>query len=140
MKRHTQVSWEAQQECQSTRQLEVRQFSRGRSEQLDNPGTLSKMKRRSGLTVYLPCRLAAGDEDGRVVVWDVHSTAAVAGLEDPWLAAQGRRLDVGSKAGGVQALAWVGSNPYLLAVAVSGLFLIWDPKGGSSLPDLSMRC
>ncbi|KAK9845287.1 hypothetical protein WJX81_002462 [Elliptochloris bilobata] len=76
-------------------------------------------------------RLASGDSEGRVVVWDVAAAAAIAALEDPAGVAPGA---AGSRAGGpgrggaVRGLAWVLAGPAALAVALSsGHFLIWDP-------------
>ena len=61
-------------------------------------------------------------------MWDARRSTAVCVLDDTWQAATGRRAEAG-KANGVRALAWVMSGPCLLAVALSGLFVVWDPRG-----------
>jgi WD40 repeat protein len=71
-------------------------------------------------------RIASGDAEGRVVCWDVQSGQAVSGLDDPWQAATGKS---NPRIGGVRALAWVMSDPCLLAVALSNMLIIWDPRG-----------
>ena len=58
--------------------------------------------------------------------WDVRSGQAVSGLDDPWQAATGRS---NPRPGGVRALAWVMSEPCLLAVALTHILIIWDPRG-----------
>jgi len=60
------------------------------------------------------------------VVWDAQSGQAVSGLDDPWHAATGRS---NPRPGGVRALAWVMSDPCLLAVALTHMLIIWDPRG-----------
>ena len=82
-------------------------------------------------------RVATGDAEGRVVIWDVHTGQPTAALEDPWLAATGRRGDGQSKAAGVQALAWVLPNPSKLAIALSNILVIWDPEGLAPLQEPS---
>jgi hypothetical protein len=75
-------------------------------------------------------RLASGDNDGRVVVWDVGGVSPIVVMEDAHLAATGRKGEPGRSSGGVRALAWVMSSPLLLAVALgTGIFLLWDTVG-----------
>ena len=80
------------------------------------------------------CRLASGDNEGRVVVWDVTTATAMATLEDPSAAAAAagpnpKKVEPG-KGGPVRDLAWVMSNPCLLAVVLAnGLLLVWDQAG-----------
>lgn len=77
--------------------------------------------------LYLP-RLATGDADGRVAVWDVLGSCVVAGLEDPAGAATGRRTEP-EKRTPVVSLAWLRAAPSLLGIALAGgLFIVWDPK------------
>lgn len=81
--------------------------------------------------MVVSCRLASGDSEGRVVIWDVHSASVFATLEDPWQAALGtaKKSEQG-KSGSIKDLAWVMSAPSMLAIVTSsGLFLIWDVKG-----------
>lgn len=79
-------------------------------------------------------RLASGDNEGRVVIWDVTSGTVVASLEDPLAAAQtpgpvARKTEPG-KGGAVKGLAWIMSNPCVLGIVMtSGMFLVWDPQG-----------
>ncbi|CAD7702710.1 unnamed protein product [Ostreobium quekettii] len=70
-------------------------------------------------------RLASGDKEGSVVVWDVTRVSVLAKLEDP-------RGGAGEQGGaGVQDVAWVMSPPCLLAVLLaSASLLLWDTKGG----------
>lgn len=75
------------------------------------------------------CRIASGDAEGQVAVWDAHTGLPVAVLEDPWLAATGRRGDPQAKLAGVKALAWVLSDPSVLAIALSNMLIIWNPQG-----------
>ena len=83
---------------------------------------------------FLLCRLASGDNEGRVVIWDVSSGTAVASLEDPLSAAQSpgpvaRKTEPG-KGGAVRGLVWIMSNPCVLGIVLtSGMFLVWDPQG-----------
>ncbi|KAK9829709.1 hypothetical protein WJX72_007460 [[Myrmecia] bisecta] len=75
-------------------------------------------------------RLASGDQEGRVVVWDVTSANVIATLDDPHQAATGagRKAD---KPAGIKDLAWVMSSPCLLGILMaSGLFVVWDTRGG----------
>ena len=82
----------------------------------------------------LVCRLASGDNEGRVVVWDVTSGTVIASLEDPLSAAQSpgpvaRKAEPG-KGGAVRGLAWIMSNPCVLGIVLaSGMFLVWDMQG-----------
>ena len=84
------------------------------------------------------CRLASGDNEGRVVVWDVSSGTVIASLEDPLSAAHApgpvaRRAEPG-KGGAVRGLAWIMSNPCVLGIVLaSGMFLVWDMQAGSVL-------
>ncbi|KAL3161421.1 hypothetical protein ABBQ32_010311 [Trebouxia sp. C0010 RCD-2024] len=86
----------------------------------------------------MPCRLASGDTEGRVLVWDVSSGTVIASLEDPLAAAQtpgpiARRPEPG-KGGAVRGLAWIMSNPCVLAIVLaSGMFLVWDMQAASVL-------
>lgn len=74
-------------------------------------------------------RVASGDQEGRVVVWDVATGTPVISLEDPVQAAGGAR----SKGGAVKGLAWVMANPARLAIVLAGgMVLVWDVQGGSS--------
>ncbi|KAA6419923.1 MAG: hypothetical protein FRX49_10113 [Trebouxia sp. A1-2] len=83
-------------------------------------------------------RLASGDNEGRVVVWDVSSGTVIASLEDPLSAAQSpgpvaRKAEPG-KGGAVRGLAWIMSNPCVLGIVMtSGMFLVWDMQAGSVL-------
>ena len=83
-------------------------------------------------------RLASGDNEGRVMVWDVSSGTVIASLEDPLSAAQApgpvaRRAEPG-KGGAVRGLAWIMSNPCVLGIVLaSGMFLVWDMQAGSVL-------
>lgn len=69
-----------------------------------------------------------------MVVWDVSTGTVIASLEDPLAAAQtpgpiARRAEPG-KGGPVRGLAWVMSNPCVLAIVLaSGMFLVWDLQG-----------
>ena len=89
-------------------------------------------------TGAVACRLASGDNEGRVVVWDVSSGTVIASLEDPLSAAQApgpvaRRAEPG-KGGAVRGLAWIMSNPCVLGIVLaSGMFLVWDMQAGSVL-------
>lgn len=83
---------------------------------------------------FTACRLASGDNEGRVVVWDVSSGTVIASLEDPLSAAQSpgpvaRKAEPG-KGGAVRGLAWIMSNPCVLGIVMtSGMFLVWDMQG-----------
>ena len=92
----------------------------------------SKQKRRRYAASTQPvCRLASGDADGRVAVWDVLSGAVTGALEDPLGAATGRRTE-GDRRTGVVALAWLRAAPALLGVGLAGgMFVLWDPRGAS---------
>ena len=85
-------------------------------------------------TSLTTCRLASGDNEGRVVVWDVSSGTVIASLEDPLSAAQSpgpvaRKTETG-KGGAVRGLAWIMSNPCVLGIVMtSGMFLVWDMQG-----------
>lgn len=82
------------------------------------------------------CRLASGDADGRVVVWDVFSGSVIAALDDALTAAHGRRPDSlpPRRGAGVVAVAWVTGEAGVLGVATaSGTFLVWDTRGGQFL-------
>ncbi len=77
-------------------------------------------------------RLASGDADGRVVVWDVASGSIIAALDDALTAAHGRRPDTlpPGRGAGVVAVAWVTAEHGMLGVAVAaGTFLVWDTQG-----------
>lgn len=75
-------------------------------------------------------RLASGDAEGRVVVWDISSSTPVLILEDPLHTASGAKSERG-KGGAVRGLAWVMANPVHLAIVLaSGNFLVWDVNGG----------
>lgn len=81
-------------------------------------------------------RLASGDADGRVAVWDVLGSCVVAGLEDPLGTATGKRTD-GDKRTPVVSLAWLRAPPALLGIALGGgMFIIWDPKCASCCIDV----
>ncbi len=83
------------------------------------------------------CRLASGDADGRVAVWDVLSGAVTGALEDPLGAATGRRTE-GDRRTGVVALAWLRAAPALVGVALAGgMFVLWDPRGAPGLQSAS---
>jgi hypothetical protein len=76
-------------------------------------------------------RLASGDDEGRVMVWNVNTGSSIAALDDPYAAAfdskQGMRSE-GKQC--VQGLAWVTSTPSILAVLLSpGLIMLWDCRG-----------
>lgn len=76
-------------------------------------------------------RLASGDSEGRVVVWDIATATPVIALEDPLTGAQlgGKRAEPG-KGGAVRGLAWVCSNAARLAIVLAnGMFLVWDVAG-----------
>lgn len=75
-------------------------------------------------------RLASGDSEGRVVLWDLGTGVACALLDDPLLAATGiSKKAEPSKGGAVKGLGWLGSSPALLAIVLaSGLLIIWDPR------------
>ena len=73
-------------------------------------------------------RVASGDQEGRVVVWDIATGTPVISLEDPIQAAGGAR----SKGGAVRGLAWVMANPARLAIVLAGgMVLVWDVQGKS---------
>lgn len=76
-------------------------------------------------------RLASGDSEGRVVLWEVSSATAVAVLDDAYQAAvPGARRGEGGKQGGVRDLGWVMCEPAMLAIALGcGLFVLWDTIG-----------
>lgn len=80
-------------------------------------------------------RLASGDDEGRVAVWNVSTGAAIAALEDPVSAAflgQQRRVTADAPKPGVQGLAWVTAAPTLLAIlAAPGYLVLWDFKANS---------
>ena len=66
------------------------------------------------------------------MVWDACSGQPLAALDDPWIAATGRRAEVGVRSAGVKALAWALSEPSLLVIALSNLLVVWDPRGVSN--------
>ena len=73
-----------------------------------------------------------------MVVWDVTTATAMATLEDPSAAAAAagpnpKKVEPG-KGGPVRDLAWVMSNPCLLAVVLAnGMLLVWDQAGEGSI-------
>ena len=74
-------------------------------------------------------RVASGDQEGRVVVWDIATGTPVISLEDPVQAAGGAR----SRGGAVKGLAWVMANPARLAIVLAGgMVLVWDVQGEAS--------
>lgn len=73
------------------------------------------------------CRLASGDSEGRLVVWNVLGGSALCGLNDTWYTATQKRPE--GKRGGICAVAWVSSDPSKIAIALDGLFVLYDPKG-----------
>eukprot|EP00884_Botryococcus_braunii_P018245 jgi/Botrbrau1/5103/Bobra.0128s0014.1 len=80
-------------------------------------------------------RLASGDSEGRVVLWDLGTGVACALLDDPLLAATGiSKKAEPPKGGAVRDLAWLGSSPALLAIVLaSGLLIVWDPRPGGGV-------
>lgn len=96
---------------------------------------------RPSLTYVASYRLASGDIEGRVVIWDVSSGTVIASLEDPLSAALSpgpvaRKSEPG-KGGAVKGLAWIMSNPCVLGIVLtSGMFLVWDPQG--VLPEVTV--
>ena len=66
-----------------------------------------------------------------MVVWDVLSGQPAAVLDDPWLAATGKRGEAQLRSVGVKALAWVLPDPGMLAIALPNLLIIWDPEGAA---------
>ncbi|KAI3424707.1 hypothetical protein D9Q98_008096 [Chlorella vulgaris] len=91
-------------------------------------------------------RLASGDDDGRVMVWNVNTGAVIAALEDPWASAFGtaagaKRPEGGGGGGGgsvyrppVIGLAWCTASPSVLAVLLAPcMLLLWDYRTGSIL-------
>lgn len=88
---------------------------------------LAHEKRKIGA---LGCRIASGDQDGRVVVWDIATGTPVISLEDPVQAASGARGSTPGKGGAVKGLAWVMANPARLAIVLAGgMVLVWDVQG-----------
>jgi len=88
---------------------------------------LAHEKRKNGA---LGCRIASGDQDGRVVVWDIATGTPVISLEDPVQAASGARGSTPGKGGAVKGLAWVMANPARLAIVLAGgMVLVWDVQG-----------
>ena len=77
-------------------------------------------------SLILQYRLASGDAEGRVVVWNLHTGSPTSGVIDLYNTATGKQSRSSQS---VCALAWVGSNPCKLAVAMEGLFVVLDPKG-----------
>ena len=72
-------------------------------------------------------RLASGDSEGRVIVWDIATATPVLVLEDPMVAAQSGSK---GKGGAVRGLAWVCVHPARLAIVLTnGMFLVWDVQG-----------
>ena len=78
------------------------------------------------------CRVASGDMEGRLVVWNVLSGSALCGLNDAWSAALGKRPE--GKSGAICAVNWVSADPSKLAIAMDGLFILYDPRGGWFCP------
>ncbi len=105
-------------------QKDCQQSAQGAAKQKGSPSTAG---RRDIVTPGLWYRLASGDAEGRVVCWDMHTGQAISGLDDAWQAATGSRNS--TRSGEVRALAWVMSGPCLLAVALSNMLIIWDPRG-----------
>jgi hypothetical protein len=105
----------------------------------------------ANIKLYLCCRLASGDSDGGVVVWDVLSATQLQRLQDApaardllrdYTAAAGRSdrdssssgVPAGSSTGpsssGISSLAWVMPGSNVLAVVVApALLLLWDVAG-----------
>lgn len=79
------------------------------------------------------CRLASGDADGCVVVWNVLTLCAASKLEDAFSAkdhAREQRLGEAAAPGAVQGLAWTMGPAAMLAVLLGpATLLLWDPKG-----------
>ncbi|KAL4422261.1 hypothetical protein ABPG75_008458 [Micractinium tetrahymenae] len=84
-------------------------------------------------------RLASGDEEGRVMVWNVNTGAVIAALEDPWgsaFGASGAKRPEGAPNGRppVVGLQWATSSPSVLAVLLAPCILIlWDYRTGSAV-------
>ncbi len=92
-------------------------------------GVVTDAKYGTAASARPGCRLASGDADGRVAVWDVLSGAVTGALEDPLGAATGRRTEADRRTG-VVALAWLRAAPALLGIALAGgMFVLWDPRG-----------
>ena len=81
-------------------------------------------------------RLASGDEEGRVMVWNVNTGAVIAALEDPWASAFGTATGARRPEGGggpapgrppVVGLAWATASSSVLAVLLAPcVLLLWD--------------
>ncbi|KAL4425017.1 hypothetical protein ABPG77_001795 [Micractinium sp. CCAP 211/92] len=84
-------------------------------------------------------RLATGDEEGRVMVWNVNTGAVIAALEDPWgsaFGATGARRPEGAPNGRppVVGLQWATAAPSVLAVLLAPcIILLWDYRTGSAI-------
>lgn len=82
--------------------------------------------------VWLARRLASGDADGCVVVWNVLTQSAASKLEDALTSGKdsGKEHKLGDSATPVQGLAWTMGQTCLLAVLLAPASLVlWDPKG-----------
>lgn len=105
------------------------------------------------------CRLASGDCDGGVVVWDVLSASQIARLEDvpaakdvlrDYLARPSSSADrdrdssrTPGDTDGITSLAWVMPESNVLAVVVApALLLLWDVtcESGTQQPSLRLAC
>lgn len=85
-------------------------------------------------------RLASGDEEGRVMVWNVNTGAVIAALEDPWASAFGTATGARRPEGGggpapgrppVVGLAWATASSSVLAVLLAPcVLLLWDYRTG----------
>ncbi len=104
----------------------------------NNPHLASgKNAYKNKIIVWVCCdRLASGDSEGRVVVWDIATATPVIALEDPLTAAQvGSKRTEPGKGGAVRGLAWVCAHPARLAIVLAnGMFLVWDVQGAHSSP------
>ncbi|KAF5836106.1 hypothetical protein DUNSADRAFT_6477 [Dunaliella salina] len=72
-------------------------------------------------------RLASGDSNGGVAVWDVQCQSVCATLDDALLAVPGNNAP---KLGVVHGLEWVTAKPFLLATLMApATLLVWDTQG-----------